>query len=1070
MRLILLYLILILPLKCLRAQQEELTFLHFNNANGLDYQNVQCITQDSSGFIWIGTSEGLLKYDGYSFQVFRHSPSDSLSLSCNNVSDIVVLDNQNLLVGTYECGLNIFHIPSSKTERIPVGTFDRRTLSMFKDKEGFVWLGLNDGSLARFDTERKCLVELKLKPQSGSKRFYYCHGFSEHLSNPNLLWVASLSGLVLLDKRDLSYTLFQASDSVPGLNPVLNRTRYPLHLGKDQVWMGSWGGGVIHFNQTTRQWKHYLIDSTPPLNGGKNIVLSISKKSEEELWVATVDSGLGIFNMLSGRYRFLDVASSSKYSGIRTLKRKAQTLYKDNRNRVWVGFETGLAIENKSLVFEKFTIPTPSKTNLKHLHYPFYFLEDSIRNGIWIAPFHGDGLYFYDLIKNRYSLFEPNSDVLLPRGMIWNKDGNILLLTANALWQIEPNSDVLLPRGMIWNKDGNILLLTANALWQFDPNQSRFQKSATPDTIKIEKYGGYQLLAGKEGTIFIGTLKFGVFEWNECTQRVQHYYQQKNKANSLLENGPIYALCLDTLQNLWVGTENGATLIHRKSGKYTHFSHSIGPKNKGFKGIYSIVSDNKGLVWMQSVSSGLLAVDPNKNYRVQKGYNVGDGLATNTIFKLTAGPDSMLLIYTSQGLQYFNPRSRSSVSYSAQIDFPFLPTEWDAFQMLNKSLYFGSLNCWYRLIDAAYSDNHVLPTPRISRISVFDKEFNSSVNSYNTLEFNYQQNFIRIHYSNFDFTETEKIRLGYQIQGLSQDTFYTEKGSNVISLTGLAPGKYTLQVWTEYPESGRRSVACLTDVRITPPWWLSWWFFVLTGNSIGLGVYALYRFRLNQAKETSNLKRKLAEMENTALRSQMNPHFLFNSLNSVNFYIQNNELKKASQHLKKFAKLVRVVLNNSRNNEILLSDELDALKLYLDFEEVRFDKHFSYTFEIDPEIDLHDVFIPPLLLQPFVENAIWHGIMQKENGGELSIRIKNTHQGIQFIIEDNGIGRSKAEELKSKSALKQKSHGLDITNERIRLFNATHAQSLRTEIIDLFDNTGNSAGTRVIITLNQESK
>lgn len=1033
---ILLYFIL-LPFAAVMAQQKEPFFLHYNSNNGLAYNNVQSIAQDSVGFMWLGTSEGLVKYDGYNFRVFRYNAADTNTLSCNNITAVLPISAHQLLIGTYDCGLNIFNTQTNRATRIYTA-FDNRTLSLFKDKQNHIWVGLNDGSLNIFDFEQKKIIRVTPKPLNGIGTFNFCHGFAEHLTNPNQLWIATLSGLVLLNKNDYSYHLYRYADYVPKANPIFNRTRYPVQLDDDNVWTGSWGGGVSHYNISKNSWEHFLIDSAPPLTGGKNIVLCTVPKNSTELWVATVDSGLGIFNTQTSQYTFFDVENNQKTTGIRALKTYAQYLHIDAKNNLWAGFQTGLVVNGNATTFEKYGLPIPTKTNLKNLNYPFYFLEDIDRNGIWVAPFHGDGLYFYNNTNQKYTLYPPTKEELLPRGMVWSKNGQILLLTANAFWQ-------------------------------FDPNKRTFTKAPVPDTVQIEKYGGYQLMQGKNNKVYIGTSRFGVFEWYENTNQVYHYYHQKNNPNSLLQNGPIYAMCIDTLENLWVGMKNGATVIHNGGKKYTHLSYTIGTQHKAFKDISSIVTAPNGTVWMQSISSGLLAVDPLQNYKVITGFDVGDGLLSNTVYRLCKGPDSLILIYTSQGLQFFNPITRKSHFFSTQTNFPYKPTEWDALQYINGQVFISTHNGFYKL--GAHHLKFPPPPkpPTISRITVFEEEYPQTAYTLQNINFTYKQNFIRIYFTNFDYTNTKNTRLSYVIKGLSPDTLHTEKGVNDISLTGLAPDSYELVVWINYPESGVSSPATTIKISISPPCWQTWWFIAIVILLFLLITYGIYRYRLQQARETSNLKRKLAEMENMALRAQMNPHFLFNSLNSVNYYIQNNETAKASQHLKKFSKLVRIVLNNSRNNTVILEDELEALKLYLEFEEVRFDNHFSYKIHIGTEIHTNDIIIPPLLLQPYVENAIWHGVMQNEKGGTVTINIDGNDEEITFVVEDNGIGREKAGELKSKSALKHKSHGMDITNERVRLFNVTHTQSISTEIIDLYNEDRSPAGTRVVITYKQQA-
>jgi LytS/YehU family sensor histidine kinase len=209
---------------------------------------------------------------------------------------------------------------------------------------------------------------------------------------------------------------------------------------------------------------------------------------------------------------------------------------------------------------------------------------------------------------------------------------------------------------------------------------------------------------------------------------------------------------------------------------------------------------------------------------------------------------------------------------------------------------------------------------------------------------------------------------------------------------------------------------------------------------------------------------KLAETEMTALRAQMNPHFIFNCLNSIKLFTLQNNADAASNYLTKFSKLIRLVLENSRSEKVTLENELNMLQLYMEMEAMRFNNKLQFKINIDDEIDTHFVHIPPLLLQPYIENAIWHGLMHKEVGGKvlLDLTMKNDNM-LQVCITDDGIGRKAAAALKSKSATKNKSFGLKMTSERINLINQLYKSDTQVRIEDLVDETGQATGTRVVI-------
>lgn len=217
-----------------------------------------------------------------------------------------------------------------------------------------------------------------------------------------------------------------------------------------------------------------------------------------------------------------------------------------------------------------------------------------------------------------------------------------------------------------------------------------------------------------------------------------------------------------------------------------------------------------------------------------------------------------------------------------------------------------------------------------------------------------------------------------------------------------------------------------------------------------------------------NYEKKLAEAEMMALRSQMNPHFLFNSLSSIRYFILSNQNDKAADYLNKFSKLIRLVLEHSKKELVSLKSELEALSLYLAIEANRFNDQFFYDILVDDGINTSEIFIPPLLLQPFVENAIWHGLLPSLNPTKtLNIIIESNpkkRNSYHFIIEDNGIGRSQSALQKDKTLEKHKSYGMDLTKERIKLFNENFSNYISYEIIDKFED-GIAAGTKILFTI-----
>ncbi|MBI3218236.1 MAG: histidine kinase [Bacteroidetes bacterium] len=252
---------------------------------------------------------------------------------------------------------------------------------------------------------------------------------------------------------------------------------------------------------------------------------------------------------------------------------------------------------------------------------------------------------------------------------------------------------------------------------------------------------------------------------------------------------------------------------------------------------------------------------------------------------------------------------------------------------------------------------------------------------------------------------------------------------------------------------------------ITPFWKERWFKAVLVLIGLG-GIYLVYHVRLHQIKYEEKLKteftQKLADMEMKVLKAQMNPHFIFNSLNSINWYIIKSETEKASLYLTKFSKLIRLILDNSNHKTISLHQELAALKLYLEMECLRFNEKFSYSISVDKELNPISIGVPPLVIQPFVENAIWQGLLHKESEGKIEIKVDRMNGGLKYVITDNGIGRKQATEMNSKAADEDKAFGTKVNSDRLAMLNR-ESNIMSVETVDLKNQHGQPQGTQVIV-------
>ncbi len=224
-------------------------------------------------------------------------------------------------------------------------------------------------------------------------------------------------------------------------------------------------------------------------------------------------------------------------------------------------------------------------------------------------------------------------------------------------------------------------------------------------------------------------------------------------------------------------------------------------------------------------------------------------------------------------------------------------------------------------------------------------------------------------------------------------------------------------------------------------------------------LYSVYR------QGALNNDKKLLVLEQQALQAQMNPHFVFNALNSIKLYIINNEQRQAVYYLNKFSKLIRNILDTSRNKEVSLKEELETMELYVTIENIRFNNEIEYDFKVDETLNLETIKIPPLLLQPFLENSIWHGLSSKKENKKVSLMVEKDSEGkaVLITITDTGIGREAAMQIKKTKSLNRKSVGIDLTEERLKTFSDNYIESSYIKYDDLKDEQGNPNGTAVVL-------
>ncbi len=484
--------------------------------------------------------------------------------------------------------------------------------------------------------------------------------------------------------------------------------------------------------------------------------------------------------------------------------------------------------------------------------------------------------------------------------------------------------------------------------------------------------------------------------------------------------------------------------------------------------LYAIsIAQINNTYWVGTASNGIFILDKQTN--VVKQLTTADGLLGNTVYKIVKGRESVW-IATDNGLQQLDFLGNSK---------NYLSTQNGLFS--NK---INDLSLWQDTIYAAtnrgvliFSENFnnlLKPNPKLYLKNLQWQETDTLRESTTLqaiqLPFGYRRLVIEL--GIISFSDKNRISFQYRIKGLQNEHWITAKATqNRIDLAALPSGAYVLEAYALNPQGKATSSIFQLPIVITPPFWRTIWFWSLIVLLLVIIVSTLIISRLQRLKERNDLlleKEKLQkELQMSLLasiKSQMNPHFIFNALNTIQFYIFNNDKARATHYLSKFSQLMRKILQMSNTEKVALNEEIETLKLYLTLEAMRFQEELDWKINVANDVDAEETYIPSMLIQPYVENAIKHGLLHQSQAKKLEVSITlSNEQLLQVVIEDNGVGRKKAEEMKMRKGGQHFSYSSTANSKRLAILNTNRTQKIALEIIDLENGVGEGIGTKVYL-------
>lgn len=459
-------------------------------------------------------------------------------------------------------------------------------------------------------------------------------------------------------------------------------------------------------------------------------------------------------------------------------------------------------------------------------------------------------------------------------------------------------------------------------------------------------------------------------------------------------------------------------------------------------------------VFITTYSQGVLLLDNNMQI-----HHLTEKPIAKSIYKLQVHDDDVWMLSDEAVLKY-NRQQKTMQVYSVADGLP--KAEYKDMRWLNGQLYIATTQGLVQFDATMGAANTVAPIMDIHQVLVNG----NSVSWQDGMQLASNQNNLSIGFAVLSYKNINEQKVEYRIN--DQPWQQLETGVRSLNLSALAPGKYTLQIQAAN-EDGLPAAQPLTlNFLIQAPLYRQWWFLLLMSIVAIVAVYVYFKIKLRREQRENALRTQQMQLEQelqrsklVSIKSQMNPHFFFNALNTIQSYIYSNDKLQAANYLNQFSELTRMVLDMSNKDLIALSDELKALQLYLDLEALRFEDKLHYKLEVasDLQTDVH--WLPPMLIQPYVENAIKHGLLHSKNKWELLVKFSAGAEGLTVVIDDNGVGRKKSEQLNAHRYRQHESFAMSANAKRLEILNKGLTNVISIQIIDKYDALGMAAGTTV---------
>lgn len=696
-------------------------------------------------------------------------------------------------------------------------------------------------------------------------------------------------------------------------------------------------------------------------------------------------------------------------------------------------------------------------------HGRIFFREKNISNGIldeesnwWLTTING-GLLFVPnravwVDQKHLSLTTVEADPWTGGLLVGTSDGKVYTRTQGQ-WQLLHESVASHEVVQLFRDPENgHILFTTNGLYRYEGHRLLFSTSLAVKDVARMGAGKYVIAA--TGSVFLAEFDQKPLDWDgwESYDHLQHNNTVVPGLHRQVLNEKSFrarAIAVDTAQGLvYVATSLGL-FCYTRAG-----SEEIKYKGLSLSASDVVIAGQK--LYVSTYTEGILEIAGRKVLRQLPGTLVPG----NAIYKIKYNRDRLWWI-TDQSLCSYDLRTDQLAVYDRSDGLP--DADYKDLALAGDSVYMATSQGLISLPVGLKSHNDYPPKLLISALSANGRRI--SLDS--IPDFDYTQNNLRIQFDALAFRANERLQVRYQLN--DQPWMPLAAQIREITLPSLSPDHYTLRVQA-FNEDGVPSEVVSLQWVIRPPFWSTWWFVLCCLVVLSGGIWKIYDYQISQLRSRNKLEsdKMLLEQELqksvlASIKAQMNPHFIFNALNTIQSYIYLNDKQNASRYLVKFSDLMRLILDMSNTETISLADEVRMLTLYLELEKMRFEDNFACSVQVSEDIDPHQHRLHSMLIQPYVENAIKHGLMHKKGARKLWVKFEKKGEKLVVTIEDNGIGREMSAQINRNRANRHRSFATHANQKRLELLNMGQKDPISVHIADNKDANGQPIGTTVTL-------